>query len=268
MKSVIKLKKDEMHKITFLFEEIKETMIWSCLQGYMGNAWVDNIESPKCAQVLTGDFCVYAGDSHIHEALLLVKNIPAFHKTPFILMVPENELWGALIEKEYEGKYKKYFRYAVKKEKDIFDIAKLQMFVDKLPSQYDLQLIDERLYELVSQEKWSSDLCSQFSSYDDYKNRGIGYAILHLGKPVCGASSYTVYDEGIEIEIDTKEEYRQKGLATICAAKLILECIDRGLYPSWDAANKESLALAEKLGYHFDKEYITYEIDCTKLERT
>jgi RimJ/RimL family protein N-acetyltransferase len=41
---------------------------------------------------------------------------------------------------------------------------------------------------------------------------------------------------------------------------LIMECLDRGLYPSWDAANKGSVALAEKLGYHFEKEYVTYEI--------
>ena len=79
-------------------------------------------------------------------------------------------------------------------------------------------------------------------------------------KLVCGASSYTVYNKGIEIEIDTKEGYRRKGLALVCASKIILECLSRELYPSWDAANRESVALAEKLGYHFDNEYVTYAI--------
>lgn len=46
-----------------------------------------------------------------------------------------------------------------------------------------------------------------------------------------------------------------------CGAKLILECINRNIYPSWDAQNKGSVELAEKLGYHFDKEYIAYEIN-------
>ena len=41
---------------------------------------------------------------------------------------------------------------------------------------------------------------------------------------------------------------------------LILECLERGWYPSWDAQNKESVALAEKLGYHFDYEYVAYEV--------
>lgn len=81
-----------------------------------------------------------------------------------------------------------------------------------------------------------------------------------IGKIVAGASSYSRYKEGIEIEIDTKEEYRRKGLAYVCGAKLILECLKRDLYPSWDAQNKVSVALAEKLGYHFSHEYKAYEI--------
>lgn len=73
-------------------------------------------------------------------------------------------------------------------------------------------------------------------------------------------SSYSGYLGGIEIEIDTKEEYRRKGLAYICAAKLILACMEKGWYPSWDAQNKWSVALAEKLGYHFEREYTAYEV--------
>ena len=44
----------------------------------------------------------------------------------------------------------------------------------------------------------------------------------------------------------------------MCAAALILECEKRGIYPSWDAHNVESKALAEKLGYRIDKEYTAY----------
>jgi predicted GNAT family acetyltransferase len=58
--------------------------------------------------------------------------------------------------------------------------------------------------------------------------------------------------------IDTKPEYRQKGLATACASKLILTALERGLYPSWDAFDLRSVALAEKLGYHVDRPYIIY----------
>ena len=89
---------------------------------------------------------------------------------------------------------------------------------------------------------------------------GLGVVIKKDGIIVSGASSYSVYQGGIEIEIDTKEEYRRKGLALISGAKLILQCLDRGLYPSWDAKNTWSVSLAEKLGYHFHYEYDAYEI--------
>ena len=80
------------------------------------------------------------------------------------------------------------------------------------------------------------------------------------GEPIAGASSYSSYMQGIEITIRTREEYQRQGLACICAARLILECMQRELYPSWDAANTKSVALSEKLGYHFDKEYVAYRV--------
>ena len=89
---------------------------------------------------------------------------------------------------------------------------------------------------------------------------------MKSGRIVSGASSYTRYNEGIEIEVDTVAEERRKGLATIACAALILRCLDEGLYPSWDAQNMVSAHLAEKLGYEFDHEYTAYEV--TGEERT
>lgn len=94
----------------------------------------------------------------------------------------------------------------------------------------------------------------------DYARLGMGVAVLEGEELVAGASSYSRYKEGIEIEIDTREDHRRKGLAFACGAQLILNCLDRRLYPSWDAQNLWSVALAEKLGYHFDSPYTAYEI--------
>ena len=104
---------------------------------------------------------------------------------------------------------------------------------------------------------------------------GLGVCILTGGEVVAGISSYSGYgrrsDEnlgchgGIEIEVVTREDYRRKGLAYIGAARLLLECDKRGLYPNWDAANKMSVGLAEKLGYHFSHEYVVYKVKKEKL---
>ena len=81
------------------------------------------------------------------------------------------------------------------------------------------------------------------------------------GKIVAAASSYSRYKKGIDIEIDVVKEERHKGLGSAAAAKLILECLDEGLYPSWDASNKMSIRLAEKLGYEFSHEYVYYVLE-------
>lgn len=250
------LKKEEMARIAPIFNGWDETLLWSCLQGYMGNAWTDDICNPKSAQIITGDFCFFAGAPNLE----LVKNIPESFSAQCILMVPQNDDWANLIEQEYKTNSQKFMRYAIQKEPNVFDDEKLRSYVQMLPPEYSIKEIGEDLYNQIQAEKWSEDLCSQFSTFDNFQKLGLGFIALHNDEIVCGASSYTVYDQGIEIEIDTKREYRRKGLALACASKLILACLDRKLYPSWDAANLASVALAEKLGYHFEKEYATYAI--------
>jgi GNAT superfamily N-acetyltransferase len=250
------LRKEEMNKIAPFFDGWNETLIWSCLQGYMGKAWADDIQNPNSVQVYTADFCFYAGDPKIE----LVKNIPDDFKEKYIFMVPLTKEWADLIEQVYAGRFSSFMRYAIKKEPEVFDRTILQAYIEKLPANFRLRRIDEEIYHRVLTEEWSKYFCCNFPTYEFYDTYGLGYVILDQDRIVSGASSYTVYDKGIEIEIDTREEYRRKGLALACASALILECLNKGIYPSWDAANRESVALSEKLGYHFEKEYITYAI--------
>lgn len=243
-------------KIEKLFEGCNDTLIWSCLQGCMGSAYVDNVDNPKSAEIIIADFSFFAGKPNRN----LILNNADNYKSDFMIMIPESKQWGSLIEDVFKEKAKKVKRYALKKEKNIFNTNKLKKIVEGVKEPFEVKMIDEETYNQIIKTPWAKDLCSQFKDYEDYKKRGIGIAILKKGVILSGASSYTVYNEGIEIEIDTRKDYRRKGLALACGAKLILSCIDKGLYPSWDAQNKGSLALAEKLGYHFDKEYTAYEV--------
>lgn len=240
-----------IEKIKSLFKDCNEALIWSCLQGHMGSIFADNNENPISAILDIGDFCFFAGKPNP----ILFNSISGSK-----LLIPKDKSWEILIEKFYNKRATKFLRYAIKKEPDIFNKEKLSEFVNKLDDCYELKLFDEDIFNMAQSEEWSVDLCSQFKDYSDYKKRAIGAAVLHQGKLVSGASPYAVYTGGIEIEIDTKPEYRQKGLATICGARLILECLDRNLYPSWDAHDLRSVALAEKLGYNLDGSYVAYEL--------
>lgn len=235
-------------------QDWSESIIWSCLQGVMGE--IHTNDTDDAAMAILGDFAFYAGKTS--EKLLKFK--PESCKQDFIIMVPQNDEWAKLIEKCYGDKAKKVTRYAIKKEKDIFDVDKLERAILELPEGYELKLLEEYEYTLCQNNRWANDLVSQFKDYDTYKKLGLGVIVLKDGDLVAGASSYSRYNEGIEIEIDTREDHRRKGLAYACGAKLILECLKIGLYPSWDAQNIWSVALAEKLGYHFSHEYTAYEI--------
>jgi GNAT superfamily N-acetyltransferase len=250
------VEKKKLAYIAALFAGWNNTLIWSCLQGHMGYAWADTLSNPSSAQIIVGDFCFFAGTPNID----LVQNFPADFHSDFLLMIPQNDGWSAMIEQLYASDCEKVFRYSIKKESDIFDREKLRSYIEKLPPEYRLKMIGEALFHQSKAESWSCDLCSQFTHYDDYRTHGIGFMVLHGEIPVSGASSYAFYDKGIEIEVDTKREFRNRGLALACASELILECLDRGLYPSWDAHDLRSVVLAEKLGYHLDQEYVTYII--------
>lgn len=239
-----------------LFENWQETMIWSGLQKLMGSAWADSEMLPQSAKIVIADFCFFAGVPNQE----LIRHKPEGHNSDFIIMIGQTKEWEALIEQTYSICCRKVTRYALKKEPSVFDQEHLKKVAEGMTKAYKLQLFDNNIYSQAISNQWSRDLCSQFRDYEDYKSRGLGVAITDQGRLVAGASSYTVYHGGIEIEIDTKEDYRRKGLAAACGARLILECLKREIYPSWDAQNKGSLALAEKLGYHFDKEYNAYEI--------
>ena len=226
-------------------------MIYSCLQKVMGNIFVTDKDDPKSAYAYVGCFAFYAGEPDRE----LVMNKPE----GFVIMTPQNEDWAKLIEECYPNA-KKVTRFAIKKDTK-FNINTLKQIVNKLPDGYELKEIDSELYDMCLKDAITTDFVSSFGSKESYLKLGRGMVIIKGDRIVSGASSYTRYNEGIEIEVDTVPEERKKDLASVACAALILRCLSEGLYPSWDAQNIISVHLAEKLGYEFDHEYVAYEVD-------
>ncbi|EJS68773.1 GNAT family N-acetyltransferase [Bacillus cereus] len=243
-------------KLVSMFEDFNNVVLLSYLQGHMGKAWVNDLEKPTVAQITVGIFTFYAGNPSVQGTEELLRNIP-----DRMLVIVNSEEWKKCLETLYERKIDKFLRYKFKRNAEVFDHSKLQSFILTLPKGYELRRIDEHIANNPTLHKLSEDFTSQFQSIEDYIKRGIGYSILYNGEVVCGASSYSIYDDGIEIEVATDHNHRRKGLATVVSAALILDCLEKGIYPNWDAANTTSAKLAEKLGYVFDKAYDTYFVD-------
>ena len=223
--------------------------------GIMGKIYANDLTAPTDGHAVIGDSPFCAGE----PCPELIAYRPPHCTQNFMIAVPQNKLWENMLTQFY-GKKQNNFSLRNKKEPPIFNKHHLEKIVASLPKQYTLSMIDSHFYKLCKSEAWSKDLVSQFSTYEKYRRLGIGVVISKDGLIISGASSYSRYQNGIEIEIDTRKEYRRNGFACICAAKLILECLKRNLYPSWDAHNKASAALAEKLGYHYSHAYTALEI--------
>jgi GNAT superfamily N-acetyltransferase len=253
---MVQIKRGREHTIAGFFEDAGDTAILSYLEGHMGKGWADEAVHPLCARIIVGDFCFLGGDCRADGAAELVETAARDAAGPIVICVPSNDGWGELIQERIERPVR-LERYAMNKRPS-FDRDLLEGFVESVPREYEMRRIGQGLYELALEDSLTKDYVANFESAEDFVRHGLGYCIMHDDVIISGASSYSVYDRGIEIEISTRPEYRRQGLAAAVGARLILACLDRGLHPNWDAANKESVALAEKLGYTFDHAYPAY----------
>ena len=250
----------QLRRAAVFFEGWQETMIWSALQNIQGRVFADLPENPSSAAVVLGDFCFLAGrpDAGLIQFAASLEDYPL----SMCIMVPQDSNWAQLIEKSLGQRARKVTRYATEKDGNAFDRCSLEAMAENVPEGYVLQMFDHNLYRQAVSADWSLSLAIQFDSYEMFQSLGIGIAAVDRkdGKLAAGAASYSRYEKGIEIEIDTHPDHRLKGLARCCGARLILECLNRRLYPSWDAQNPESLHLAESFGYKPAGTYTAYEI--------
>jgi len=238
-----------------LFASWDEVAVLSCLQGHMGQVWADNEDAPTVAKIVFAGFCYVAGDANSAQAREILRQIPK----GFELQL-NSEAWHKTAQETLADTTQKFTRFNFKRDFGMFDREKLRSHIKTLPDWYEISLIDEEMFRYLPTLNWSRGHCSQLPSFAKFQKYGAGFVALYRGEPICAASPYVYSDEGIDIQIDTVKLHRRKGIAAACAASLILECLDKAIFPVWSADCKESCYLAEKLGYQLDRESVSYEI--------
>ena len=238
----------------------EEVTLFAAVEGSMGRVWVNHGEKPGCSLVITGDFCYLLGDYNKKAKVEMIRIISDLCPGKIIHAQEQWEPVLSDLEKKFPDSFRSFSRYALEGRMDWFDLTLLRGFVNVTEEEFPIIRMDEEIYCQTSKQAWTQDFCCNYSSAQEFMEHGIGYVIMKEGEIIAGASSYTYCRGKIEINIETKEEFRRMGLAKACASKLILECLDRNIYPRWDAANIASVALAEKLGYRFAREYGVYSI--------
>ena len=240
-----------------LFATARDGLVHSALSGSMGRIRIT--DSGAAALVSVGDFAAVAGDSRDPDAPALLNALAA--ENHLWIIAPPSADWHPLIASIPGVKATPGERYALTLDPGTLHLPALQKAADTLPEGVRLHPIDGALYRRSLAADWSRDFVALFRDEADYLARGMGMVALKEGELIAGASSYVVHPEGIEIEIDTRADHRRQGLATACGAALILRCLACGLMPGWDADNRASLALAQKLGYQFDHAYPVFRLN-------
>lgn len=256
---MIELDNKERHIVNSLCEKRGEVLIQSALEGSTGHVWMPVMNKPSYCLVQQGDFSYLIGiPPKAAKSLELREALIEYCHHGFI--IPGDELWDNWLEENFSGEYRMISRYATKKGGENFDRKQLKSYLGQIPEEIVVKKINGKLYQQALKEKWSRDFCSNFSSPEDFKKYGLGYVALDDGQIVAGCSAYGRGHDRLAVQVETREDYRNKGLALACSAAFILDCLNQGIYPEWDAANLQSVGLAEKLGYVFDKEYQVYEL--------
>ena len=217
------------------------------IEGQMGHAYVDDPARPTAWRVTIGPFWYFAGDADGPGGRALMAELP-----PYNLLMPSPPAWVALAQEMFGDRLVSFPRFSFATDQLVE--THLEALLNGSPHRDRVRRVDAELLARADNYVETED----FDSPADFLARGIGYTMLEDDRLVGAAYSSLVCSRGIEVSLFIDEPYRRRGVATALSAALLRECVRRGLRPNWDAANPESRALAEKLGYTFAGSYESY----------
>src|SRR6516162_9319215 len=253
MTMLIELDSDNRTSLRKLFDRYPylHGTVAAVIEGGMGRVFADAQEDP-CVALAVLDFHFLAGDPLHVNAPLLFKLLQ-----PGNVVIAPTPAWWHLVTATYPDALTVYRREAFQAEQ--FDTDRLRRFCQVLPGGFELrQVRPEEVAQFATD--LGRSLIYNFRSHEEFITRGVGMGILHQGRFVSGASSAAVGGGKFEIEIQTRREFRRRGLACAVAAALILYGLEHGLEACWDAANEPSSALARQLGFHPTGKYEAYRL--------
>jgi len=120
------------------------------------------------------------------------------------------------------------------------------------PQGFEVRAVDAGILassDIVHGDEVRKEILKQWRSLDDFLSKGFGYCLL--GDNTITSWCLAEYPAGHEISIgvETADEHRRKGHATVVSAATIRECVVRGITPYWNLwmANTPSKRLAERV---------------------
>ncbi|MFH5882241.1 GNAT family N-acetyltransferase [Liberiplasma polymorphum] len=229
-----------------------DNLLDALIHGFHGEMMTDDLKNPSVFLGFIGWNYYLSGNPNSKCAIELIK------KVPYDTEIHTTALWVKALEAIYPNQLIRKTRYAHHAN----DLNKdhLNKIINALNPNYHIKPIDKPLYNQILKEGWGEDFVGNFKDYQDFKENGLGFLVLDNETIISGCSSYIRFNGGYEIEIITRNDYRNQGLAKIIGAYFTLECLKRNKIPHWDAAHESSKRLASKLGFTFAYAYEVFII--------
>ncbi len=107
----------------------------------------------------------------------------------------------------------------------------------------DKKIFDDMNGSVVPSEFWDSA--------NDFCRMGVGFSLFYENKLATTAFSSYIHGNELELGMETIEEYRGKGFASLASSALIDYCLENNYEPVWSCRleNVGSYKLAVKLGF-------------------
>lgn len=243
-------------KLKPLFAEHKRVDfgIDSILEGQSGkqiHIAVDDIANPALALLRYGTFGVLSGDATHTNAHALVQaiNLPC-------AIQPSPTAWMNLLQESYADKIKNIERFSFTHE--FIDASHLTSIIKQ--HSYNLHTIDTSTAQAMETHEWHKYHLPNYNSAAEFAANGFANGITIDGELASVCSAALRCAQGIELNVITLPQFRNKGLAEIVAAATILSALEQKLIPHWDAANERSARLAMRLGFKPTGSYFTHYI--------
>lgn len=249
------LNKSNRLKLARAFQHNKRVdyAIDCAVEGQMGQAFANDVAQPTAFGIVVGPFCYFAGDVHSPDSQTLIRELLADR-----LLMPSPPEWMEVAQKVFQNRLVSFPRHSFSAEQ--LSEAHLASLSNSSPHRERIVPLDAPLAAQTAAEPDNYLEIEAFDSPEDFVDRGLGFAALD-GERVMGvAYSSLVCSRGIEVSIFVKERYRERGVATALAGRLLLAGHHEGMRPNWDAANPESCKLALKLGFVFVESYEAYYV--------
>lgn len=213
------------------------------LEGQMGRAFVDDLDSPAAFMIVVGGTLHYlAGDARSTGGRRMVEELP-----PYRLLMPSPPAWLKLAREFHGEKLVRFPRYSFLSEG--LSLEHLDRLLEGSRFKEAIHRIDTGIATQALRDGEGFVEMADFDSAEDFVERGIGYCLFERGTMVAAAYSSLVCSKGIEVSLFVAPRHRWRGMGTALGAALLKYCLEHNMDANWDAANPESCKLAEKLGY-------------------